>query len=113
MKITIPANVKVTGLVDEKGQSIEVEFDFVEFFMIKTIASDDSWGKSVSSLFEAMELRDLFKGKEPGEIVDVPDVLWKKALKVIKNPTHGYSVRVMFSLRTFFEACGITSTSAE
>ncbi len=109
--IIIPESVNLEGITDERGNTIVA--DFVNFFMIKTVASDDSWGKNVSLLFEAMELRDLFKDAKPGDTVIVPDVLWKKALKVIKTPTHPYAPRVMLSLRTFFEACGITSTSAE
>lgn len=120
MKITIPPSKSLAALSGANGPvqawdlasdssdapegAIGQPFEFVRHFVGQTLLADPSWGKDMARVYQAQEIRGAFKGKGPGDVVDLPKDHYDALLSVMKAPAAGYSAPIMGCALDYFAA---------
>lgn len=104
-KIQIPEDFVIELDEDEQQPAAPPVFAFVKHFVNRTLLRDSRyWGQSVEHTMTAMEIRTAFKGRGPGDQVEVTEDQWRKLCENVSRPTEPYNVIVMINGKSFFDA---------
>jgi hypothetical protein len=96
-----------------KGEVKPQPFDFVRHFIGQLLLSDAAWGKDMSGVYMAQEIRGAFHGSKPGDVVEIPKATHERLLSVMKNPSTGYAAPTLGLALDFFRAIETATENGE
>lgn len=96
--VTIPQNITV------KNGAESAEIGFVDTMILNTWTGDPKYGASATLIFEAADVRALFAGKVPGDVVSMPDAIHATLRGIVESPSAPYATALVVQLVPFLRA---------
>ncbi len=103
MKITVPATVDVIANLIT-GEKVTEAYEFAKHFICLNVLLDKKWATSMGSLYLAWDLRALFAGKKPGDVVELTHDQHQALREAVECPTSPMEMALAVQIRTYYEA---------
>jgi len=106
-RIIIPPTITVTQQTAAGGEVAE-DVPFTDL-VIKTLLQDRRLTVSREAMHQADDIEDFFKDAKPGDVVDMPESLWKPLSAAADKPQFGAEGKIGFmpiirQLRPYLDA---------